>query len=351
MSMTGADPRAEPVTAAVRRTPRRAWLTGPVSLATLLLFVVLSLALGARSTPITEVAQALLGLGDVDVVNIVGTLRVNRTVTGLIAGAALGVAGVLMQSVTRNPLADPGILGVNAGASFGVVLGLAVVGTAGVGSTVWFALAGALFASAAVLLFSASRFVAGSPVRLILAGVAFAAVLSGITHALVLLDESVLDSYRFWRVGSLAARTVAESLPLVWPVALGVIGAFALGSALNALALGDDTARSLGVRPGFVRAAGLLVIAVLCGTATAIVGPIAFLGLAVPHLVRALVGPDLRLVLPTSLVVGPALLLGADIVGRLVGGGQEVPVGVLTALIGGPVLIAFVIGARRLAIS
>ncbi|ALG84878.1 iron ABC transporter permease [Gordonia phthalatica] len=341
----------ERVAPAVRRTPRRAWLTGPVSLAALLLCVVLSLALGARATPITEVTQALLGFGDVDVANIVGTLRVNRTVTGLIAGASLGVAGVLMQAVTRNPLADPGILGVNAGASFGVVLGLAMLGAAGVGSTVWFALAGALFASAVVLALSTTRFVAGSPVRLILAGVAFAAVLSGVTHSLILLDESVLDSYRFWRIGSLAARTVGEALPVVWLVLPGVIGAFLLSSALNALALGDDTARSLGVRPGLVRAAGLLVIAVLCGTATAIVGPIAFLGLAVPHLVRALVGPDLRLVLPISLITGPALLLGADIVGRLIGGGREVPVGVLTALVGGPVLIAFVLGARKLSIS
>ncbi|MBM7369399.1 FecCD family ABC transporter permease [Gordonia hydrophobica] len=351
MSDTFLEPATDAADTRIRRTPRRAWLILPLSVFALFVVVVLSLSLGARATPIGAVIEALFGIGDTDVANIVGVLRVNRTITGVISGAALAVAGVLMQAITRNPIADPGILGVNAGASFGVVVGLAVLGSAGVGNTLVFALAGAFFASGVVLMFSASRFVAGSPVRLTLAGVAFAAVLSGVTHSVILLDEAVLDSFRFWRVGSLAARTASEALPVVWIVVVGLVGAFALSSALNAMALGDDTARALGVRPGLVRAWGLVAIALLCGAATAIVGPIAFLGLAVPHLVRALVGPDLRLVIPVSLIVGPCLLLTADILGRLVGQGQEVPVGVLTALIGGPVLIAFVVGARRSALS
>lgn len=330
----------------------RTWLVFPAAILLLAGGLVLSLAVGARFIPFHEVVLSLFGAGDQNVINIVGDLRVTRTVNAVICGVALGAAGVLMQALTRNPIADPGMLGVNAGASFGVVAGLSVFGAIGAAGTIWFALAGAAAASAVIFWFSGTRFAAGSPVRLILAGVAFSAVLAGLSQSIVLTDERVLDAFRFWRVGSLTARPVDEALPLVGFVIAGIAVALLLGPALNAMALGDDSAVSLGVRPGAVRGLTLLSVTLLCGTATAIAGPISFVGLVIPHLLRRVVGPDLRLVLPLSLFAAPTMLLVADTLGRIIGGGLvgsggEVQVGVVTAFIGGPLLIAYVIGRRR----
>lgn len=313
--------------------------------------VVVSLVVGTRLIPVDEVIRALLGHGDENIVGIVGTLRVNRTVNALMCGVALGVSGVLMQALTRNPIADPGMLGVNAGAAFGVVVGLSVFTAIGSAGTIWFALAGAAAVASVIFAFSISRVVAGSPVRLTLAGVAFSAVLSGASQALVLSNESVLDVFRFWRVGSLTARPIEEALPLLVFVLAGALLALALAPALNMMALGDDSAASLGVRPARVRVLVLAAVTLLCGTATAIAGPISFIGLVVPHLLRRIVGPDLRLILPLSVLASPALLLIADVIGRVIGNGAEVQVGVVTALIGGPLLIAFVIGRRRAGLS
>lgn len=309
--------------------------------------VILSLAIGARAVAIDEVALSLLGIGDENVVGIVGTLRVNRTINGLICGVALGLAGVLMQALTRNPIADPGMLGVNAGAAFGVVVGLSAFAALGAGGTIWFALAGAALAAGVIFAFSTSRVVAGSPVRLTLAGVAFSAVLAGASQAIVLSNETVLDSFRFWRVGSLTARPVEDALPLIGFVVAGTILALLLAPSLNMMALGDDSAIALGVRPGAVRLLVLLAVTLLCGTATALAGPISFVGLLVPHLLRRVVGPDLRIILPLALLASPVLLLVADVCGRVIGNGAEVQVGVVTALIGGPLLIAIVSGRRR----
>lgn len=315
------------------------------------LSVVLSLAIGARFIPFDQVVLSLFGVGEQNVTNIVGELRVSRTVNGLLCGVALGLAGVLMQALTRNPIADPGMLGVNAGAAFGVVAGLTLFGSLGASSTIWLALAGAALAAGVIFWFSGSRFAAASPVRLILAGVAFSAMLSGIAQTFVLLDEDVLDVFRFWRVGSLTSRTVEEALPLIVFIVAGVIVALAVAPALNTMALGDDTAVSLGVRPGVVRIIVLVAVTLLCGTATALAGPISFVGLVIPHLLRRLVGPDLRLLLPLSMLAAPAMLLISDVIGRIIGGGGEVQVGVVTAFIGGPLLIAFVIGRRRAGLS
>lgn len=325
----------------------RPWAAFLLVVALLALALVLSLAVGARFVPFDQVVLSLFGTGDQNVLNIVGELRVTRTVNAVICGVALGAAGVLMQALTRNPIADPGMLGVNAGAAFGVVAGMSVLGAIGVGGAVWLALAGAALASAVIFWFSGTRFAAGSPVRLILAGVAFSAMLAGSTQAIVLTDEKVLDAFRFWRVGSLTARPVDEVLPLIVFIVVGVVLALCLGPALNAMALGDDSAISLGVRPGPVRALVLLAVTLLCGTATAIAGPISFVGLVIPHLLRRLVGPDLRIVLPLSLFAAPTMLLLADTIGRVIGGGGEVQVGVVTAFIGGPLLIAFISGRRR----
>ncbi|MEH6819715.1 FecCD family ABC transporter permease [Dietzia psychralcaliphila] len=346
---TSRNPAVPPGAPGRSRRHRRGEVAAGLALAlvALALAVVASLAIGARSIPPGEVIEALLGRGSLSVVGIVGELRVNRTVLGLVCGAALGASGALMQAVTRNPIADPGILGVNAGAALGVVVGAVVTGGLGLTSTVWFALAGAGIASAVILVLSASPMAASSPVRLTLAGVALAAVLSGISQAIVVLDEEILDSYRYWQVGSLTARPVDEVLGVVPLVVVGAVIALLLLRGLDAIALGDDSAIALGVHPGWVRAWSLVAVALLAGTATALAGPIGFVGLIIPHLARGLVGPSLRRVVPLSMVLAPALLLVADVIGRVIGGGAETPAGVVTAFIGAPLLIGYLVFGRR----
>ncbi|WP_084500041.1 FecCD family ABC transporter permease [Brevibacterium album] len=333
---------------------RRGWTAAAVfACAALGLFlaVVLSFALGARALPPAEVAAALLGIGDHGTVVIVGDLRFDRTVAGLACGIALGLAGVLMQALTRNPLADPGLLGVNVGAALGVVIGIAVLGSAGSGQVLWFALLGAGAASAAIVLTAGSSLVSGSPVRLVLAGVAFGGVLSGVTQLLVLTSERILDSFRFWQVGSLAMRSAAETGPLLLLIGIAAAVALLLGPHLNVLALGEDTASSLGVSPVLVRTVGFGLVTVLCAAAVAIAGPIAFIGLVSAHLARLLAGPDLRVVLPLALLLGPCLVLASDVLGRLIGGGAEIPVGIVAAFLGAPALMALLLrgagGGRR----
>lgn len=344
----------DPLAPAGRRSGRQRAGTAlgfSLALAALVAAVVASLAIGARSIPPTEVVEALLGRGSQNVVGIVGELRVSRTVMGLTCGAALGVAGALMQAVTRNPIADPGILGVNAGAALGVALGASVTGGLGLASTVWYALVGAGVASAIILLLSASRMAAASPVRLTLAGVALAAVLSGFSQALVVLDESVLEAYRFWQVGSLTARPVDQVTGVIPLIIAGAAISVLLLRGLDALALGDDSATSLGVKPGRVRIWSLVAVALLAGTATALAGPIGFIGLIAPHLARGIVGPGLRRIVPLSIVLAPALLLFSDVLGRVIGGGAEIPAGVVTAFIGAPLLIALLVTRRRVVVA
>lgn len=320
-------------------TPSRLFLTSAVAVAVLALCTILSLAIGAKSIPPLEVVRALLGQGEQNVLAIVGQLRLSRTVLGLLCGAALGLAGVLMQAVTRNPIADPGILGVNAGASLGVVVGIMITGALGVQSTMGFAMVGAALAATAVMVLASGPGGSGSPVRLTLSGVALAAILAGVTNALVLAQESVLDTFRFWQVGSLTARPVDEALTLLPLLLVGIVVALLLGGPLNALALGDDSARALGAHPARIQVITLVALTVLCGGATALAGPISFIGLLAPHLVRRFTGPDLRRLIPLTMIVAPALLLISDILGRVIGGGAEVSVGVVSAFLGAPLLI------------
>ncbi|MGQ4538586.1 FecCD family ABC transporter permease [Dermabacteraceae bacterium P7074] len=327
--------------------PLRMGRKAPLSLLAglLLLFaaVCASFALGARAIPLPEVWSALHGVGAPDVVVTVTDLRLGRTLLGLLAGSALGAAGVLMQSLTRNPIADPGLLGVNAGAAFGVALAITLFGTLSQPATILAAFTGAGLAAGVVFVFAGARNTANSPVRLTLSGVAIAAILAGFTHALVATNERVLDEFRFWRVGSLLAhglRDVAWFLPAIL---VGLLLTLFLSRTLDTIALGDDSALALGVNPARTRLVGLFAVTILAGTATALVGPITFVGLAVPHLVRRVVGPRHTLVVPLSILIAPALLLLADVVGRLIGGYGEVPVGVVTALIGAPLLALMVI--------
>jgi iron complex transport system permease protein len=279
--------------------------------------------------------------------NIVWSARVPRTTLGLAAGAALGLAGALMQALTRNPLADPGILGVSAGASFAIVLAVGVFGFGSFYGYVWFAFAGALAASVVVYLLGGLGRSGQTPVKLALAGIAVTFLLSSLTSAIVLTDPDALDRYRFFTAGSMADQDGATVLRILPFLAAGLILALACAPALNSLALGEDVAASLGRNLGLIRLQGVAAVTLLTGAAVAVIGPIVFIGLVVPHVARALaqlagIGPDHRWLLPLSAVLAPSLLLAADIVGRLVARPTEVQAGIVVAFIGGPFFIAMV---------
>ncbi|WP_461037923.1 FecCD family ABC transporter permease [Streptomyces mayteni] len=322
-----------------RRTARRAGgLLAAVGV--LALVAAASVALGAKSVPLGQVWHGLFAYSGTETDVVVRELRLPRTILGLLCGAALGLAGAVMQALTRNPLADPGLLGVNAGAAAAVVSAISFLDVTSPAGYVWFAFLGAAAVAVAVYALGGSR--AATPVRLALAGTAVSAALHGYTQSVELLDTAALDRMRFWAVGSLASASgdiVGQLLPFL---ALGTVLALALGRPLNAVALGDDAARALGTRPGRTRALAMLAVTLLCGAATAACGPIVFVGLIVPHLVRAITGPDLRWTLPYAAVLAPALLLGADVIGRLVARPSELQVGIVTSLIGGPVFVYLV---------
>lgn len=273
---------------------------------------------------------------------IIRSLRVPRTLVGLGVGAALGLAGAVMQGVTRNPLADPGIFGVEAGAALAVVVGIYVFGVGSLTGYVWFAFAGAGVASVAVYGVGSVGRGGATPVKLALAGAAMAALLSSLTSAILIIDVTTLDQFRFWAVGSLAGRNRAVVEQVAPFLVVGAVLALAAGRGLNTLALGDDMARSLGQRVHLTRATSAAAVIVCSGAAVAAAGPIGFIGLTIPHVARAICGPDYRWILPWSIVLGPILLLGADIAGRIVARPGELQVGIVTAFIGAPFFIALV---------
>ncbi|MFD5315488.1 FecCD family ABC transporter permease [Streptomyces sp. NPDC127098] len=308
-----------------------------VGLVVLALAVLASVMFGSRSTSFGDVLDVWAGNADPYVTTVVES-RYPRTALGVLAGVCLAVGGTLMQGVTRNPLADPGLLGINAGAAAAVVSATAFLGASGQAATVWWALPGALLAGLLVYVIGAAG-ADGSVVRLVLAGAVVSAVLTALVQAIALTHPDAFDSYRYWVVGALGGRDF-DVFRSVLPFALaGLALALLLGPGLNALALGDESATSLGANPTVLRSAGLVAATLLSAAATAAVGPIAFVGLAVPHVVRALVGVDFRLQVGYAAVVGPALLLLADVLGRVVVRPQELMVGVVTAFVGAPVLL------------
>ncbi|MDU6109263.1 MAG: Fe(3+)-siderophore ABC transporter permease [Klebsiella pneumoniae] len=278
----------------------------PGLLLLLALTAALSLTIGAKSLPIGTVFTAFSGTCQSADCTIVLDARLPRTLAGLLAGVALGLAGALMQTLTRNPLADPGLLGVNSGASFAIVLGAALFGITSPQEQLLLAFCGALCASLLVAFTGSQGGGQLSPVRLTLAGVALAAVLEGLSNGIALLNPDVYDQLRFWQAGSLDIRTLQTLKIVLLPVVVAGIAA--------------------------------IVITVLCGSATAVVGPIAFIGLMMPHMARWLVGADHRWSLPVTLLATPALLLFADVIGRLLVPG-ELRVSVVSAFLGAPVLI------------
>ncbi|MCL5497381.1 Fe(3+)-siderophore ABC transporter permease [Escherichia coli] len=322
------------------RSPRRiVTLLGLVIL--LIVAMALSMLVGAKAMPASVILDALTGTCQSADCTIIRDARLPRTLAGLLAGGALGLAGALMQTLTRNPLADPGLLGVNAGASFAIVLGAALFGAASPVEQLALAFCGALVASLIVVFTGSQGGGQLSPVRLTLAGVALAAVLEGLSSGISLLNADVYDQLRFWQAGSLDIRTLQTLKIVLLPVLLAASVALLSSRALNSLNLGNDTATALGSKVAHTQLSGLLAITVLCASSTAVVGPIAFIGLMMPHLSRWLVGADHRWSLPVTLIATPALLLFADIVGRLLVPG-ELRVSVVSAFIGAPVLIILV---------
>lgn len=319
--------------------------------AAVVLVVLASLAWGTRElTPLT-VWQALVSPvgGDNDHL-VVRDLRVPRTVLGVVAGAALGLAGAVMQGLTRNPIADPGLLGVNSGASLAVVAAITWLGVTHPVGYIWFAFAGAAVAAVVVYGIASAGWEGPTPVRLALVGAAFTAVATSLITLVVLGNLSTLDQYRFWSVGSLVGRPLGTAALLAPFLGVGAVLALGTGRLLNALSSGDDIARGLGIHVGRGRVVALAAVVLLCGSATALVGPIAFVGLVVPHLARAVIGPDYRWLLPYSALLGAILLVGADVAGRLVVQPTELEAGLVAALLGAPVMIALVRRTRPVAL-
>jgi iron complex transport system permease protein len=303
----------------------------------------LSLAVGARSIPLGDVVEALRGHGEgTRDATIVTDLRVPRTLLGIAAGASLGLAGALMQSLTRNPLADPGLLGINAGAAAAVVIAIGLLGLAGSTAYVWFAFLGAGFAAVAVYMIGAAGRGGATPVRLALAGTAISAALTAVIYGIVLTDPLLLQKYNLWSVGGLSGRGRSELAGVVPFMVMGAVAALLLARSLNALAMGEDSARALGARVGVTRIGGAAAITLLCGAATAAVGPLYFLGLTVPHAARAICGPDVRWVLAYSAVLGAMLLLVADVIGRVLVAPQELQAGLMLAFVGAPLFVVIV---------
>ncbi|MGY0487941.1 FecCD family ABC transporter permease [Streptomyces sp. WG-D5] len=327
-----------PATEPRSRPPRTAGLV--LGLVLLVAAGALSLAVGTEHIAPGQVWSGLFSPSGTAYDNIVRELRLPRTLIGIAVGAALGLAGGVMQVLTRNPLADPGLLGVNAGSSAAVVTAISVFGITSFSGYLWFALIGAAVAAVAVNALGGTR--AATPVRLALAGTAVNAALFGYVNGLQLWDLNALDSMRHWSVGTLEKRDpqlLLYALPLL---IAGALLAFALARPLGALSLGEDHARALGTSVRRTRVLSIVAITLLCGSATAVCGPIGFIGLMIPHAVRAFTGPDPRWMLPYCALFAPTLLLLADVIGRIVVSPSEIQADIVTSFIGGLIFIHLV---------
>jgi len=349
VTLLAANTRRAPASRASAR-PRVVALV--IGLALLVVTVILSLAFGSRPVSVTEVVDGvttwLRGQTPTEIGALAVQSRIPRTALAMLAGAALAISGALMQAITRNPLADPGILGVNTGAALAVVIGIAFFGLADTWGYLSLALIGA--GLTAVFVYFVGSVGAGgtTPIKLALAGAATTAALTSLVSAILLPRQNVLDEFRYWQVGNVG-RAEWETMAVVAPVLVfGAIVAIFSASALNALAMGDDVATGLGVHVGRIRIVAAIAGVALCAAVTAVAGPIGFVGLMVPHVVRLVSGPDQRWLLPLSAIGGAILLVAADTIGRVIGSPGEVEAGIITAFVGAPVLIVI---ARRTRMS
>lgn len=325
---------------------RRAVGLALAALAALALCVVLSITLGSRPVSYRDVLQGLFGDAEASLASAVVRERIIRTVFALTAGAALGISGALMQAVTRNPVADPSVLGVNTGAALFVVIGIAFLGISTAREYIVLALIGSGLTAVFVYGIGSIGRGGATPIKLALAGSATGAALSSLVSAVMLPRGQVMDTFRFWQVGSVGGATW-DGVALVSPfLVVGIIAGILSAPALNALALGDDVATSLGVNIGVLRITSAAAGVALCGAVTALAGPIGFVGLMAPHLVRQALGADHRILIPMSAVVGACALTLSDVLGRMLGRPGELEVGVVTAFVGAPVLIFIAVKSK-----
>lgn len=309
-----------------------------VAVALVLGAVTASVLLGVQHLEPAAVLDALRGDGDPTTAAVLSA-RVDRTVVGLVVGAAVALSGVVLQGLTRNPVAEPGILGLNSGGALAVVLGIRFLGLSTVGGYVVAAVVGTVLVAVLVQALTALAPRAAAPVSMALAGAAVMALAQSLVGAVLVSDRGALDTFRFWQVGSVADRDASQVLDVAPVLVVGALLALSSGPTLDAVALGDDLARGLGQRVGLQRGLAATGAVLLAAGATALAGPIAFVGLVVPHLARVLVGASHRRLLVLSAVLGPALVVTADVLGRLVARPSEVQAGIVCAVLGAPVLV------------
>lgn len=314
----------------------------------LVVLYLLSLWVGARGIGFAEVWDALWHPDGGETSYIVHEMRMSRSSLALVVGAGLGVAGALIQALTRNPLADTGILGVGAGANVAVVIAIGLLGVTAISQYMWFAFAGAVIVTVLVYALGSVGSAGATPVRLTLVGIALGAVLGGFASAITMLNPNSFDDMLRWSAGSLAGRGWGTLIVVAVPIGIGLVIGAVSGRPLNAISLGDDVARSLGADVMRTRVLVIIAVTLLAGAATAAAGPIGFVGLMVPHVVRWFTGPDQRWIVPFSAVGAALLLLASDVVGRVIIAPQELEVGIVTAFVGAPVLIIL---ARRKKVS
>lgn len=312
-----------------------------IGLAVLVAVAAASLFVGSGDITRSQVINALTGDGQTTTDLLVRDRRLPRMILAIMVGLGLALAGVVMQALTRNPLADPGLLGVNSGAYFAVVIGAAFAGATGTGSQLIFGVLGAGVAAFVVYVLGSSGAGAGTPAKLVLSGVAIGAVLTGISRAITLAKPATFDKIRFWESGSIQGRSWDSVTPAWIGILVAAVAVAALARSLNSLAMGEDMARALGANVGRIKIIGFVCVTILCGISTAVAGPITFVGLLVPFVVKFVVGVDHRWVIAFSAIVGPLLMISADMLARVLHG-SELPVGVVTAFLGAPVLVLLV---------
>lgn len=330
------------MTGSTLRSRRRAGLV--VSVVVLAGLVLASLNLGARSIPLSVTLDAILDLDRTnDLHLIVVELRVPRTMLAILVGMCLGLAGAVMQALTRNPLAEPGLLGVNAGAAAAIVTGIAITGSASITGYVWFGFLGAGLGSAAVYTLGRAHDAGTNPVRLVLAGAGISVVLAAFTNIMIAnSQDTIFVAFRSWATGSLQGRGYDVVPVVALATAVGTVLALSIAGSLNSIALGRDLSAALGLATRRTWLTASMSVLLLAGAATAAAGPVVFVGLAAPHIARLVVGPDYRWVLPYSLLFATIMLLTADVLGRVVAPPSEIGAGVMSALIGGPFFVMLV---------
>ncbi|MUL38869.1 FecCD family ABC transporter permease [Gloeocapsopsis dulcis] len=310
-----------------------------ISIVLLMICLFVSIALGAADISLKTIYEAIAVFDGSTEHLIIRTVRVPRSLLAILVGAATAIAGAIMQGISRNPLADPEILGINAGAAFAVVIAVFLFGTSEPIFYVWCAFLGAGVSAVSVYLLGSLGRGGMTPLNLTIAGAAIAALLSAITTGILIISQRTLDEIRFWLAGSVAGRDYAIIGQVLPYIIIGIVLALALARQINILNLGEDVAKGLGQKTAWVKIAAAVAVLLLAGSAVAAAGPIGFIGLVVPHIVRLLIGIDYRWLLPYSAVLGAILLLASDVVARLIIQPQELPVGIVTALVGAPFFV------------